>query len=173
MMCKGATRDEVRQNLYLQICTNGFALVPVGRGWDDNGWAYTLGLVDSHNHPELVVAGVPLGKAVTVLDQLATSVLDGTRYDTSDRAAAFNAEIGFAEVRALHIRRGLMDGWIDYYGAAGRRDLDLRVLQVVLPDGTRCHEHQRSQPRLDSTRHVSFDGLNRETRRRHPRPQRK
>jgi Domain of unknown function (DUF4262) len=171
VMCKGGTREQVRQNLYAQICALGFALVPVGRAWNNKGWAYTIGLIDSRDHPELVVAGVQLGEAVTVLDRLAKAVLDGIRYDTCDTATA-NADIGFGEVQALHIRRGLMDGWIDYYGAAGRRDLDLRALQVVLPDGMRCYEHQRTQPRLDGNRHVSFDGLNRAARRGHPRPPR-
>jgi len=64
--------------MYQQICDRDYALVPVGRGWDDMGWAYTLGLVVGYLHPELVIVGVPLGVAVTVLDELARSVVEGT-----------------------------------------------------------------------------------------------
>ena len=172
VMCEGGSRQQARQNLYAQICALGFALLPVGRTWSNKGWAYTIGLIDKCDHQELVIAGVRLGEAVTVPDHLANAVLDGIHFDTCDAAVAFNADIGFVEVQALHIRRGLMDGWTDYHAAPARPDLDLRALQVVLPAGSRCYEHQGTQPRLDGNRHVSFDGLSRAARRSHPRPPR-
>ena len=43
-----------------------------------------------------------------------------------------------------------------------------RALQIVLPDGDRCFEHQSTQPRLDERRHVPFDGITRQQRRARP-----
>ena len=168
VMCDGMNQEDVRQHLYQQICEWGYALVPVGRGWDDTGWAYTLGLVDAYDHPELVVVGLPLGLELTILDELAEGVTRGQRFDTGEVALPLG-RVELIGVHELHLRRGLMDAWIDYYSAAGRRDLDLRAVQVVLPDGAHCAEHQTTQPRLDKANHVSFDGTNRATRRAHAR----
>jgi uncharacterized protein DUF4262 len=56
-MCNGATREEVFRALHVQIVDRGFAIVPVGTRIENKGWAYTIGLIESKDHPELVVAG--------------------------------------------------------------------------------------------------------------------
>jgi hypothetical protein len=158
IMCEGATIEQVRQNLYEQICTDGYAMVPVGNGWDRYGWAYTIGLADAHDHPELVIIGARLGDAVVLLDEVARRVIQGCRFDAGDAAVAVNTLVGFVDVHPVHFRAGLLNGWFDYYHAAGRRDLAVRALQVVQP-GT--------QPRLDCDHHVPFYGQNRAARRTH------
>jgi hypothetical protein len=168
-MCKGATRDDVVAKLHLQIVERGFAIVPVGTAAGDKGWAYTIGLIESRDHPELVVAGYQLGCAVFVLNELGTAVLAGARLDATGYGLAFHgAEIGARWVHEKHLRDNLIAAWHWYYGSIGRHDLVPTALQICLPDGGFCFEHQTSQPRLDDPRHVPFDGMTRQQRRSRP-----
>ncbi len=168
VMCNGGTIKDVFRILNLQIIDRGFAIVPVGTRTDNKGWAYTIGLIDSKDHPELVVAGYPLDRAVDVLDQLGAAIMAGDRLDTSGRLAVHSLEIGVRPVHQRHLRGDLIAGWHLYYDGVGRHDLVPQALQVVLPDGGHCFEHQTTQPRLDDRRHVPFDGLTRQQRRDRP-----
>jgi hypothetical protein len=166
-ICEGGTNEQYNQHLHEQIVSRGFALAPVGSGWSHRGFVYTIGLVDSRNHPELVVINFELGRAVTVLEMLASSVVEGTRFEAGGTSVQLGAEIGFRQVRARHLRRGLMAGWSSYYRDVGRFDLEASALQVVLPDEGRCYECQPTQPNLDGDRHVSFMGPGRQARQAH------
>lgn len=158
-MCEGATEDEVLRRLHQQIQDHGFAIVPVGSGREARGWAYTIGLVEGTYHPELVVAGYPLGDAVVVLDEVGHRVVAGSRVSAGVGPVTYRGvPVGTVPVHPSHIRRGLMAAWRWYYDSVGRPDLGPCALQVVLPDGAFCDEHQTSQPRLDQARHVPFDG---------------
>ena len=169
VMCNGATREEVLRDLHLQISDRGFTIVSVGTTLENKGWAYTIGLIDSKDHPELVVAGYPLGGAVVVLDQLSAAVLAGDRLDIpGDHLVFCGAEIGARRVHERHLRGGLIASWQSYYQSVGRHDLVPRALQIVLPDGRCCSEHQTAQPRLDDNHHVAFAGLTRQQRRARP-----
>ena len=82
VMCNGGTIEDVFRILHLQIVNRGFAVVPVGTKTENRGWAYTIGLIDSKDHPELVVAGYPLDRAVNILDELGAAVMAGDRLDS-------------------------------------------------------------------------------------------
>jgi hypothetical protein len=166
-ICQGGTIEQLNQLLHEQIRTKGFALSPVGSGWNAHGFAYTIGLVDGRDHPELVAVSCQLLDTVAALDELAQSVVQGVRFEPGGTAIVGDAVVGFREVRTRHIQRGLMDGWFSYYREVGHYDLEVRVLQVVLPDRRRCHECQTTQPHLDRDLHVSFTGPGRQARRAH------
>ena len=85
-ICEGGTTEQYNQRLHEQILTGGFALAPVGSGWNDDGFAYTIGLIDGRAHPELVVVSFQLGKAVAALDELARSVIRGARFEAGGTA---------------------------------------------------------------------------------------
>ncbi len=155
----GRTWAELRQGLEQEICERGYGVVLATRGRDDYGWAYTVGMVDEYLHPELVIAGVRLGVAVTVLDELADLVARGLRYDTDD-AALLASRVEFVDVHDVHLHRGLMDGWFEYYRAAGRREMPFNVLQILL-------KFETTRTRLDTDRHVAFDGITPAARRGH------
>jgi Domain of unknown function (DUF4262) len=166
-ICEGGTTEQYNQRLHEQILRRGFALSPVGSGWKDQGFADTIGLIDGRDHPELVVVSVQLSLAVAVLDDLAGSVVEGRRFEAGGTGIVGGVEVGFRTVRAHHVRRGLMDGWFSYYREVGRYDLEVRALQVVLPDGGRCHECRTTQPHLDRDLHASVTGPGRQARRAH------
>ncbi|HMK97828.1 MAG TPA: DUF4262 domain-containing protein, partial [Acidimicrobiales bacterium] len=135
-MSEGATKDEVVRRLHGQITDHGFAIVPVGRGEKARGWAYTVGLVAGMDHPELVIAGYPLGHAVAILDDLGRLAVAGERLDAGPGSITYwGVTVSAVPVHPWQIRRGLISAWRGYYDSLGRRDLDPRALQIVLPDG--------------------------------------
>ena len=168
VMCNGGTIEDVFRVLHLQIVERGFAIVPVGTRTENKGWAYTIGLIDSKDHPELVVAGYPLDRAVDILDELGAAVMAGDRLDSPGRLAFHSLEIGAKSVHEIHLQGGLIAFWHSYYDSVGRYDLVPQVLQIVLPDDGCCFEHQTTQPRLDQNHRVPFDGLTRQQRRARP-----
>jgi hypothetical protein len=169
VMCKGATREEFFRCLQRQIADRGFTVMSIGTRLENKGWAYTIGLIDSKDHPELVVAGYPLGRAAGILRQLGAAVVAGDRLDLpGDHLVFYGAEIGARAVHERHLQGGLMATWHSYYDSVGRYDLVLRAVQIVLPDGHCCFEHHTSQPRLDGSHRVPFDGLTRQQRRARP-----
>jgi hypothetical protein len=168
-ICRGATTEEVFLGLHLQIVDRGFAIVTIGTRAENKGWAYTIGLIDSTKHPELVVAGYPLGHAVDVLDELGAAVMAGVRLDSpGDHLVLRCTEIGTRLVHERHLQEGLMAFWYSYYEGVGRQGLVPQALQIVLPDDDCCFEHQTAQPRLDQSHHVPFDGITRQQRRARP-----
>jgi hypothetical protein len=167
VICNGGSIEDVVNRLHAQIVTRGFAIVPVGAL--EKGWAYTIGLINSKDHPELVIAGHPLERAVNVIDDLGAAVLAGDRLDTAgDHLVFHGVHIGTRPVHERHLRSDLLAAWHWYYSSVGRRDLAPRALQIVVPDGGFCFEHQTTQPRLDDHRHVPFDGMTRQQRRAGP-----
>ncbi len=168
VMCNGGSIADLFRILDLQIVDGGFAIVPISTRTENKGWAYTIDLIDSKDHPELVVAGYNLDLAVDVIDQLGAAVMSGDRLDSTGRLAFNGLEIGARSVHERHLRGDLIADWHFYYETLGRHDLVPRALQVVLPDGGYCFEHQTTQPRLDDRRHVPFDGPNRQQRRARP-----
>jgi hypothetical protein len=77
---------------------------------------------------------------------------------------------GFLDVDPAQVERGLVNLCVASYDAAGgcgSPGLEPRARQVVLPDEYCCHEHQRSQPLLDTADDVlaTFRGPNRATQR--------
>jgi len=169
VMCNGATREEVFRDLHAQMVDRGFAIVPVGTRIENKGWAHTIGLIESKDHPELVVAGYPLVRAVGILGELSVAVMAGDRLDIpGDRLVLRCTQIGARPVHETHLQGGLIASWHSYYKSVGRYDLVPQALQIVLPDERHCFEHQTTQPRLDESHRVSFDGLNRQQRRARP-----
>jgi Domain of unknown function (DUF4262) len=168
MLCRNATtREETVSELHGQIAQWGFTIFAVG-SFGHRGWAYTIGLLELKNHPEIVVAGWPLGGAVNLLSDMGTAVAAGKRYDVGGPAFSVGrTDLGVVPVHEAHLERGLMNAWHWYYEGVGRFELEPSALQAVLPDADHCFEHQRLQPRLDDPRHVAFDGRSREERRGH------
>jgi hypothetical protein len=149
MMCNGASRDEVRFHLHGTISRHGWAIFGVG-DHETTGWLYTIGLVAGFNHPELVVVGQEPALAAAVLNHLGERVRRGERFDVADRTAVGDeSEVGLRHVHPVQIELGLLNAWVDYYGALGPPYPEPQALQVVLSDGRYCHQHQQAQPLLD------------------------
>jgi hypothetical protein len=173
-MRNGATREEYVRRLHLQIVDRGFTIIQVGTRTENKGWAYTIGLIDSRDHPELVVAGYRLDRAAAVLNQLGTAITAGDRLDIpGDHLVFLGTEIGARPVHERHLEGGLIASWRSYYDSVGRYDLVPKALQIVLPDDRRCFKCQTTQPRLDESHRAPFDGLTRQQRRARPNARRR
>jgi hypothetical protein len=98
----------------------------VGRGF------YTVGLVEHFDHPELVVAGLDLGHAAHVVNDLGDLIRKGARFEVGQPGIEVpGARVSFSSVHPVHIAGGLMNLWSAH---AERREhpRDLVVLQALL-----------------------------------------
>jgi hypothetical protein len=143
-----------------KIAKFGFTVVAVGTTDDKRGWAYTIGLVDNFDHPELVVAGVLRRNAGRLVAELGERVVSGLRLDPSTSPMLLHeAEVGIRPVHERHLHGDLVSAWHWYHEEVGRWEVEPRAIQLVVPDGGHCYRHQTTQPRLDRPHHVSYDGL--------------
>jgi len=144
-MCDGATLDEVLFHLDARIDRHGFTQVPVE---GPQPWTYTIGLA-AMGHPELVVAGIELRPATTIVDRLARRVVDGESFDVGEAVIEGGDSFELLPVHSWHLRRGLMNMWRTYYSALGGPRPPLAAIQVLAPPSWFCCEHETAQPRLD------------------------
>jgi hypothetical protein len=156
VLCDGGTLEDVCNGLHQQIVERGYALCPVVGPVPEQGWVYTIGLVDNFNHPELAAVAVRMNDGIGAVDAVAQLVKSGQRFEPGTSSRVCGVELAFLDVDAAHIRRGLINSWFLYYEHVCRWNLEPEVTQVVLPAGGACHQHQDSQPRLDDPKPVSF-----------------
>lgn len=142
-MCDGKTLGEVLLEMHLRIADQGWDLVCVeGDPPQYPPWAYTVGLCDGFEHPELVVTGARLETAAAILDVLAGMVDDEAAwYRPGDVVHLGDRTVHLAAVHPGHLRTCLFNGWDRYYRALGHPMPDLRVLQVVLDEDWFCSCH--------------------------------
>lgn len=77
-ICKGTTFDEYLERSGATIGRQGFTLLAVE---GDPPWIRTIGLVESFDHPELLLADVPLDVAPDAMGELARRVVEGGRIE--------------------------------------------------------------------------------------------
>ena len=123
-------RDEIERRVQEDIERFGWhvALVP-GEG-ETPGWAWTLGLFERFEHPELAIFGMPLEDMHRVLNLLGLRVKRGLRLGDGARVA------GIFQGYALALRQ--VDArWVDpFFGnvAWHYERADVPLLQVLWPD---------------------------------------
>lgn len=59
VMCNEVALEEYFHRLPVRIGDQGLAIIPVGTRIENKGWAYTIGLIESKDHPELLGPGTP------------------------------------------------------------------------------------------------------------------
>lgn len=103
---------------------------------------YTVGLVEHFDHPELVVAGIDLGHAAHVLDDLAGLIRHGARFESGESGVEVEgATVSFGEVHPVHVGNGLVNLWLAH-SERRAQPLELRLLQARL-------DPERANLRLD------------------------
>ena len=146
------TFDESRRRCAEAIDTYGWAITTVEH---DRPWAYTIGLLERFNHPELVIAGVGLDLAADILNGLGEEIRQGQRFEAGTHLLGGDGEvIRFVPVHEAQFGHGVFDSWFDQYRSLGPDVLELRALQVRLPDSYYCSCHAAAVPRLDTPRDV-------------------
>lgn len=155
LICDGYSEEQVMGAVDMHIRIHGYHLQLVE---DDRPWAYTVGLTETFDHPELVVVGVELRSAEELI-RIAVDVLKAGC--DLDRGLAQHG----AHTAVVHER--YLDG--EWFGNWMRRyDGELpppgSFLQIVPPADWFCDCHRDSCPRLDAPDQAPFG--NRAARRR-------
>jgi hypothetical protein len=139
-ICDGFTIEEVIAEDAAEIAEHGFVLQGVaggsGRGDDPDSWVYTVGLLDTIGHPEMIVAGVGVDTGGRVLTHLARwAIEDDERFEPGD---AIELGPGIADVGKVHDahfgrNRGTFNMWYTLKAARVVRTRRLRAVQILLP----------------------------------------
>jgi hypothetical protein len=127
--------------------------------------AYTIGLSEVFGHPELVIAGAEVEAAAAGLNELAERVGSGERFEAGRRGILLlGAMVDVVPIEPVHLRRGLLAAWEDYYADSVRPRLE--AVQVVLSPEVLSVVGAGGQPRLDRCRSgLAIAGPNRAERR--------
>ena len=117
-------------------------------------WAYTVGLCEGFDHPELLIADVELSHAALTLDVFAQAVHDEEEWYLSGDVIDFGGgrTIRVVAVHPTHYRGMLVNGWLRYYDDVGPPRPVLRALQLVLSDEWFCPVHGNPQRDLSRPR---------------------
>jgi hypothetical protein len=148
IMCEGGSRDDVSLSIHRRLERYGSALQRVEVQPPGLPWTYTVGLLDRHEHAELVVIGGSMDLHRHVLNGAIEQIDRGRRFDPGDERVVDGLTVGVGEVHPHHLSNGLIATWVEYYAGFVHRVPPLEVVQLVLPDGRGCHRHQTVAPLL-------------------------
>jgi hypothetical protein len=178
-ICEGFSLDDVLALDAARIAEYGFVLIGVaGRDGDPEDlspWAYTVGLLDAADHPEMIIAGVSNETSQSVLSMLARSVLDGEYYDVGDTIDLGRGVARVGAVDAVQYELDTFNMWHNLRAYGTLRTAELEAVQIILPPTFFCSAHGDSQPLLDEPgARVGLRSVrpNRAERRRRPRSRR-
>lgn len=119
-------------------------------GWSVAGveekrpWSYTIGLLESFGHPELVVTDMELASAHALINVVGGVVRDGDGTPDPEALAALGVQL--VEVLPKHLRSHWFGSWSQFYGELPRPG---DFLQILPPPGMFCECHQRTYRRFD------------------------
>jgi len=140
--------EELLDELADAIACDGFVVISVA---DDPPWTHTIGLLDSADHPELIVAGAPLARAERLLDSMAKKALRGEHYhagDTIDLGESLVARVGM--VHPIHFELDAFALWQTLADLGAIHRHHPRAVQVLMPpecrDGTRLPQPLLANP---------------------------
>jgi hypothetical protein len=132
MMCDGYSADEVNQWYEMAIAVHGWAI----SGVEDEHltpWAYTIGLVEGFDHPELIVVGMSWKGANRALNELGAQILGGSRFDERSVAEVGDHLFPFGPVDPEQFEHEGFNGWTDFYERWKREFVPRVALQVFPP----------------------------------------
>jgi hypothetical protein len=142
-------------SLDLTIRAFGWQLVQIT---DTNPWSYTVGLLESYDHPELMVTGLGLDVQNRVIRKIVDSIkTTGTVDDTLHEREG----IALVEVHPNHLAGDWFGTWSNFYH---RLPPPGSFLQIVPPSDWFCDCHQHSMPHFELPETIHFG--NRASRRR-------
>jgi hypothetical protein len=150
-MCNGETIEESFAFLGDTIDRVGWALQGVDAGSPGRSWAYTIGLIESYDHPELIVTGVDLAVAERMLNTMSKQVARGDRYEPGEVVEFGNGDV-VARILGVHVSHFHTDRfamWFGYYASLGRLPGQPLFRLAALLDPRYCDMHQRGTDWLD------------------------
>jgi hypothetical protein len=126
-------RDELLASIHGNVEQIGWSLVGVHGGPTYPSWTYTIGLIKSFDHPELIVVGLPPNDGGAFLNELGERIKAGVVLAAGDELDAWDKRWRLAEVHPSHWTTDRFAVWVEYHGTI-RHLLEPRALQVVWPD---------------------------------------
>ena len=146
-ICDGTTVDEARLDLANRKQRFGWALQGVEAS---RPWVYTIGLVERFDHPELVMAGVPIPVAGSALNALGARIAEGERFPPGcSGVRVHEVEVVTGVVHHVHVAAGLVGQWEDHYRDDPAMLQRLEVVQVLPVPIGRLPRLDRSYTTLD------------------------
>jgi hypothetical protein len=136
-VCEGFSIEDVTVLGATRIAEHGYGIQGViGPGGDDDGtgsWAYTVGLLDAADHPELIVAGLLPTDGSSLLSLLAGAVLEGERFKIGDTIdlGEFVAEVG--AVHDIQYELATFSTWYRMKDAGVFEAEEIEAVQIKLP----------------------------------------
>jgi hypothetical protein len=140
LQCDGYSYEQSMLALDLTIRTYGWQLTQVT---DANPWSYTIGLTESYDHPELMVAGLKLDTQSMVIRKIVDSIAST---GSVDHAFLQSEGVRLVEVHPNHLAGDWFASWSNHYD---RVPPDGTFLQIVPPGHWFCDCHQRSMPHFE------------------------
>ena len=141
LMCDGYTWEETCQWYHDAMQVHGWAVV----GVDDEtltGWAYTLGLVEGYDHPELIEVGMSWKGAQRALNELGAQIQAGARFTTDSVAEMGDHLWTFGPVAEEQFDHETFNAWTGFY--EWREEYMPRVALQVFPP--RCLTWRSGDP---------------------------
>ena len=134
-------------SLDLTIRTFGWQLTQIT---DTNPWSYTIGLLESYDHPELMVTGLELELQNVVIRKIVDSI-----EKTGNVDHAFLEDEGFTlvEVHPNHLAGDWFGTWSNFYE---RIPTPGSFLQIVPPSDWFCDCHTHSMPHFELPDPIRF-----------------
>jgi hypothetical protein len=132
-ICDGMTHDESNLKTMRAIDQYGWSVVGVQCG-PRVGWAYTIGLLESFDHPELVVVGLDWPGCGVLLNHLGEQVRAGRPLYPGLEFPDDGIELGVVAPEQWQVRETFA-GWLGYYAWRGDAPTEPAAVQVFV-DGT-------------------------------------
>ncbi len=139
--CDGYSHEAAVQAFDLKIRIHGWVVVQVGDG--ESAFSYTVGLVESFGHPELIVVDVDRRLQQGLINELANGIAANGR-PALDRPSTRGVRC--VEVHRNHLHGAYFAMWAARYGTLPQPG---QVRQVLLPDSSYCECHAPAVRRLD------------------------
>ena len=146
------------RSLDLTIRTFGWQLLQIT---DTNPWSYTIGLLESYDHPELMITGLEFDVQNRVIRKIVDSI---ETTGSVDHAFLEREGVTLVDVHPRHLAGDWFGTWSNFYE---RLPPPGSFLQIVPPSDWFCECHQHSMPHFELPDPIRFGP--RPSRRRGPR----
>ncbi len=140
LRCDGYSEEQVMLAIDLTVRTHGWQLTQVE---DERPFSYTVGLLQTFGHPELVVVDMKLDSAADLIGFLVRMLESNGRID-HEQLGTYGTEL--VTVHPNHLNGEWFGTWMRYYQSAPPPD---GFMQVIPPPNWYCRCHQHSIRRLD------------------------
>jgi hypothetical protein len=135
-------------SLDLTIRTYGWQLHQIT---DRNPWSYTIGLLESYGHPELMVTGVRFETQNTMIRKIVDSI---EKTGSVDQPFLDRQGVELVEVHPNHLAGDWFGTWSNFYE---RLPTPGSFLQIVPPPDWFCECHQHLVPHFERPGPIRFD----------------